>query len=119
MTTEQVIHYRELSAGYLRHARVLLAEGDLAQASEKAWGAAAVLVKAAAEARGMTHEKHRHLWQTIRALVRETDDVELRTLFSSAESLHGNYYEDMLDAEEVAQFVADVERLVGKLDDLA
>ena len=119
MTTEQVIHYRELSARYLQHARELLAAGDLSQASEKAWGATAVLVKAAAEARGMEHEKHRHLWRTIRALVRETEDVELRRLFSHAESLHGNYYEDMLDAEEVAEFLGDVERLVGKLDTLA
>ena len=118
MTTEQVGHYQELSAKYLRHARGLLAEGDLSQASEKGWGAAAVLVKAAAEARGVDHEKHRHLWQTIRALVRETDDVELRSLFSHAESLHGNYYEDMLDAEEVGEFLADVERLVGKLREL-
>ncbi|MDE2968187.1 MAG: hypothetical protein OXS30_11985 [Chloroflexota bacterium] len=119
MTTEQIMHYRELSGEYLRHARALLAEGDLSQASEKGWGAAAVLVKAAAEARGMDHERHRHLWQTIRVLVRETGDVELRGLFSHAESLHGNYYENMLDAEEVAEFMGDVERLVEKLGELA
>ncbi|MXX48628.1 MAG: hypothetical protein F4038_00080 [Chloroflexi bacterium] len=115
MTIEQVVHYQELSAEYLRHARSLLAEGDLTQASEKGWGAASVLVKAAAESREVAHEKHRHLWQTIRVLVRETDDAELRSLFSHAESLHGNYYEDMLDAEEVAEFLGDVERLVEKL----
>ena len=119
MTTEQVVHYRDMSAEYLDHARTLLAEGDLKQASEKAWGAAAVLVKAAAETRGLDHEKHRHLWQTIRALVRETGDVELRSLFSHAESLHSNYYEDMLDAEEVTEFLGDIERLVAKLDELA
>ncbi|MDE2989174.1 MAG: hypothetical protein OXT70_14175 [Chloroflexota bacterium] len=119
MAIEQVVHYQTLSAEYLRHATALLAEGDLTQASEKGWGAASVLVKAAAEAREMDHERHRHLWQTIRALVREADDAELRSLFSHAESLHGNYYEDMLDTEEVAEFLRDMERLVEKLDDLA
>lgn len=43
MATEQVVHYRDVSAEYLSHARTLLAEGNLKQASEKAWGATAHL----------------------------------------------------------------------------
>lgn len=119
MTTEQVAHYRELSADYLRHARELLVEGDLPQASEKAWGAASVLVKATAEARGWRHEGHRELWWALEQLARETDDDELRRQFGLAGALHTNYYEAWLSPEMVEQYIAEVEQLVAKLEELA
>ena len=119
MTTEQVIHYRDLSAEYLRHSRVLLAEGDLTQASEKGWGAASVLVKAAAEARGWRHEGHRQLWWVLEQLAKETEDEEMRRQFGLAGALHTNYYEAWLSADMVAEYLGEVERLVGKLDALA
>lgn len=118
-TIEQVVHYQELSAEYLRHARALLADGDLTAASEKGWEAASVSVKAAAEARGMEHSRHGHLWRVVRALVRETGDAEIRGAFSSAESLHVNFDEVWMEREDVEYFMGDVERLVGKLHDLA
>ncbi len=115
MTTEQVVHYRELSAGYLRHARELLAEGDLAQVSEKGWGAAATAVKAIAQERGWRHDGHRDLWQALRAIVEETGDTELRLDFTHAQSLHVNFYEASMNREEVEEYLEHVERLVGKL----
>ncbi len=118
MTTEQVGHYQELSAEYLRHARELLAEGDLTQASEKGWGAAAVLVKAVAESRGWRHQGHRQLWQVLERLAEETEDEEMRDQFGLAGALHTNYYEAWLSAETVERYLIVVERLVGKLGDL-
>ena len=43
---------------FLAAARACLAEGDLLQASEKGWGAAARMVKAVAETRGWRHSSH-------------------------------------------------------------
>ena len=119
MTTEQVVHYRDLSAGYLGKARMHLAEGDLTQASEKGWGAAAVLVKAAAESRGWRHDGHRNLWNVVRQLVGESGDTELRLLFGYAQTMHINFYEAAMNREEVEEYLERVERLVGKLDALA
>ena len=118
MTTEQVTHYQELSARYLRHARELLADGDLPQASEKGWGAAAVLVKSVAEARGSKHEGHRDLWTVIRRLVRETGDSDLRLHFGYAQTMHINFYEAAMEFEDVEQYLGEVERLVGKLESI-
>ena len=118
MTTEQVTHYQELSAEYLQHARELLEQGDLTQASEKGWDAASVLVKAAAESRGWRHESHRHLWQALGRLEDETSDEEMREQFGLAGELHTNYYEGWLDQETVARYLAAVERLVDKLSAL-
>ena len=116
MTTEQVIPYRDLSAGYLRHARELLAADDLTQASEKGWGAASVLIKAVAESRGWRHEGHRELWWAMEQVAKETDDREVRRQFGLAGALHTNYYEAWLSAEMVEEYLGEVERLVGKLN---
>ena len=51
MTTPQIDTYRDSAADLLEQARTELAAGDVRQASEKGWGAAAQSVKAIAEAR--------------------------------------------------------------------
>ena len=108
-------HYIDLSSSYLRKAHEHLAEGDLVQASEKGWGAAAELVKACAEARELDHVRHRQLWLTVNRLVDETGDRELQFLFSQAESLHGNFYEDYYDESAVASYLSQVVLLLDKL----
>ena len=115
MTNARATHNIELSAEYLRKARAHLAEGDLTQASEKGWGAAAVAVKAIAEARELDHTGHRELWQVVRLLVRETGDSDLRLHFALAESLNTNSYEAWLERDEIEDYLSHVERLVSKL----
>ena len=106
-----------MSAEYLRKARLHLAEGDLTQASEKGWGAAAEAVKAVAEQRGWRHDGHRNLWNVVRQLVGETGDTDLRLQFGYAQTMHINFYEAAMNREEVEEYLEHVERLVGKLDD--
>ena len=118
MTTAQTNHYSQLSAEYLRKARTHLAEGDLTQASEKGWGAAATAIKAIAESRGLDHNGHFLLRRILRQLVEETSDEELSEHFGLAEALHINFYEARLPPEDVELYLSHVERLVGKLGDL-
>ncbi len=115
MVTAAVGRYIDLSNADLRKAHAHLDEGDLLQASEKGWGAAAVLVKACAEARALDHAKHRDLWRTVNRLFDETGDRELQILFSLAESLHTNFYEDYWDTGTVASYLSQVELLTDKL----
>ena len=56
---QQTQTYRERSRALLAEAREELGAGDLEQASVKGWGAAAQMVKAVADERGMPHEHHR------------------------------------------------------------
>jgi hypothetical protein len=51
-------HYQTLSEKYLAEAREFLGKGDLVQASEKLWGAAALAIKTAAAKRGLKLERH-------------------------------------------------------------
>ena len=115
MTTQK---YREDSRHLLAQARSELAAGDVRQASEKGWGAAAQILKAIAEDRGWDHGKHRHLSRVASRLRAETGDRDVFRLYQVADSLHGNFYEDEFPPENVGEALDDVEALLDKLDPL-
>ena len=103
---------------FLARARTYLAEDDLRQASEKGWGAAAQMVKAAAATRGWPHRSHRDLFQTVTRLVEETGDTELHSRFGIAAALHTNFHEGWLDRDTVEEHLTHVGELVERLDAL-
>lgn len=112
MTTPE---YLQLSQKTLQDAETLLVQGDYHQASEKFWGAAAVMVKAIAEQRGWPHGSHRDLYRVINRLVEETGQQQFINLFGSASQLHNNFYEDWLPPEHVTRLAASVRELLDEL----
>ena len=110
--------YQAASGHLLRQAREELAAGDVRQASEKGWGAAAQIVKAIAARRDWEHQGHRELFQVVDRLREESGDPDIRRLFRVASSLHVNFYEDWQGGESVAEALDDVKRFVNKLDPL-
>ena len=112
MTTQQ---YQQASERFLAQARRELAAGDLAQASEKGWGATAQMLKAIAEQRGWEHNRHRHYHTTASRLRAETGDGDIFRLFAVAGALHENFYENDMEAVLVAESLDDVEALLDKL----
>ncbi len=115
MTTQK---YHESSRFLLAQARAELAGGDVRQASEKGWGAAAQIVKAVANSRGWEHRGHSLLFDAVDDLRGETGDEELRRLFDVASALHMNFYEDWRSAGYVGRGLDDVERFLDKMDPL-
>ena len=113
----ELVH-REQSRVYLERAVESLAEGDLLQASEKGWGAAAQMVKAVSEERGWEHWSHWRLTSAVSRLVEETGDDDLRTLFAVANHLHINFYEGEMSAAVVERAIQDVTRFIEKLEAL-
>ena len=111
MTTQQ---YQQTSKHFLAQARQELSDGDLAQASEKGWGAAVQILKAVAEQQGWEHSRHRHHLVTVSRLRSETGDGDIRRLFNTASALHENFYENTLQTSEVAEGLNDVEALLDK-----
>ena len=108
--------YREQSRMYLAQAYEELAKGDLEQASEKGWGAAAQIIKAVAKQRGWPHNSHHALRRAVTSLIEETGDSELGSLFGSAGDLHINFYEHWNTVKLTAIHLGDVERLVEMLE---
>ena len=79
-------YYSDTGRDFLARARTYLAEEDLLQASEKGWGAAAQMVKAAAESRGWRHRGHRDLYTAQQA----GDETGDQRLFHTASTRAGN-----------------------------
>ena len=111
--------YRNDSRRLMTQARTELAQGDLRQASEKGWGAAALMLKAIAEARDWDHDRHRHFAGAAGRLRSEMGNRDIVRFFNVAESLHGNYYEDQMAAGDIAESLDDVERLLDLIEPLA
>ena len=113
-----------MSRRYQSRSRELLAKAreelssDVAQASEKAWGAAASMVKSVAVARGWGHQTHGLLHDAVDQLIAETGDRELGALFTAANGLHQNFYEDWSTKAIVESGIDSVQKFLDKLDAL-
>ena len=112
----QATDHIEVSSHFIRKADEYMAQGDLLQASEKAWGATARQVKAVAQRRGWDHQRHGQLFGVIDAIASETGRPEINDLFHVANGLHDNSYERWLTTEQVADGIADVKRLLALLE---
>ncbi len=88
---------------------------DYVQASEKAWGAAAQIVKALATKEGKELRSHASLWEYVDELAERLGEIELRHLWGRANNLHQNFYENWMPAREVELAVNDVKSFVEKL----
>ena len=115
---QQTNTYEEQSRIFPSQAFEELEKGDLPQASEKGWGAAAQMVKANAKARGWDHYSHRDLMRVVGELVEVTGDAQLATLFNSAAQLHMNFYENAYTARAVEVSLQRVILFVDKAEAL-
>ena len=115
--TQLIARHIETSRRFIRHADLMLDEGDLLQASEKAWGAVAHRLKAIARQRNWRHSGHRDFYMIIDALKNEADDPEeFDVCFKSADQLHGNFYNDFLPESAVSDNIENVQTLLRMLD---
>ena len=113
------LNHWEISRRFIIQADAELAAGDLLQASEKVWGAAAHAMKAVAEERGWRHDNHARLFGIADRLVVETGESDIRVLFRSASGAHKNFYEGDMSKGRVADSLEDIRTLLDILDSLS
>ena len=116
MNQAEIDNHIRTAERFLRHAEEQFEIGDMPQASEKAWGAAALMVKAVAQARGEVHYAHPFLSRLVDDLADEIGDERLSRLFDAAESLHTNFYENRFRAMGVRRRLRDVEEFVETME---
>ena len=110
--------YAAISQRLLRDAQRELDLGDLIQASEKTWGAAAHAIKALAQMWGWYHQGHHRLDASVYYIVSERHHEDLLGWYNTANGLHRNYYEHELYADTLqlaidatGRFVAEMEKI--------
>ena len=117
--------YAALAQGFRSSAWKHLDEGDLPQASNKAWGLVAETVKAVSAHHGGIIHTHRALGMVVTALARlvgDSGDMATRrwinVSFAVARSLHFNYYDDRDSKDEVLDGLTQCEELSARLYEL-
>ena len=115
-----VADYRDQSREFLVKSRGYLESGDLHQAAEKGWGAAAWMAKAAAEAQGWQYTKHDEFFTVIHQARELLGDVRVRNLGNTANTLHGYFYtrKRFLVPENINESLDDIEALLDLLQPL-
>ena len=110
--------YRKMSQKYMRQAQEELNKGDLSQATEKAWGAAAESLKSIAAQRRWNHKNHGLLRDMATQLYMEFGRLRVIDLFGFLENAHTNYYEHRWDRDEVQLHIDRSRELLAELDNL-
>ena len=114
--------YRQQARAFLAKAREYLAVDDLHQASEKGWGAAAWMAKAAAEVQGWRYSEHAEFAVVCRNASDLTGNDRLLDLSNTAYGLHRNYYTRKMflsdrtiarDLDQMAELLDALEPLTG------
>ena len=110
--------HSRICADFVRNGRRYLADGELLQASEKGWGAAAHAAKVYADARDYDYRSHSHFNHVVLMLAQESGDRTVIRWADSANGLHNNFYLDWYDAEMVSERLDDIEKFVHLIADL-
>lgn len=112
--------FRQQAHAFLERAREYLAVDDLHQASEKGWGTAAWMAKAAAEAQRWDYREHAQFGMVMYSASVLTGNDRLRLLGASAYELHRNYYTRklFLVPEAIARNLEDMVELLDALEPL-
>jgi len=112
---QRAVEYAKAALDLLEAAKAELAAGDLRQASEKAWGAAALAVKAYAYWRDSQRlASHGELWRYAKKMAEELGDW-VHDAWAQANAMHINYYEGWAQREQVEKAIERVARLVEEV----
>ena len=109
---DRVVEYVESAKELLEGAREELERGDVRQAAEKAWGAAALAIKAYAEWReGRRLTSHKELWEYKRVMERDVGEW-VHNAWMNAVGMHVCFYESWCVGEDVGRALEEIARLV-------
>ena len=114
---EEVSDYETQAREFLGMAWDFLAAGNLHQASEKGWGAAAHMTKAVAVEQGWRYINHSDFSSVLNEAWRLTGNPRIRELRSIANELHIIYYKRKrhLDADAIGEDIESIAELLTLL----
>ena len=116
----EIADYESQAREFLANSSDFLTAGNLHQASEKGWGAAAHMAKAVATAQGWQYESHADFSQVMYQASQLANNPRIRQIRSVANELHQNYYRRKrhLNAEAIREELEEVGELMDFLHPL-
>jgi len=115
MTTINEERRAEAAMEFLVASEREFAAGDVAQGSEKLWGAASQAVIAVAQQRGWRYGSHRDLKIAVERLAEESGDSRFQSEFGIAEKFHANFYHLFMEDYELDRDPAVIRDFVNRV----
>ena len=107
----------QISRRFIQQARDELDKGDRLQATEKAWGALAQMLKAHGQQRGWLNlGGHRTVGHIARQLAAEYDSRSIVDAYVAADNGHRNFYDNEMSPPEIEGIIATVASVLPDLD---
>ena len=104
---------------YLTNAERFAGRGEFRKASELLWGAVAQEIKAVAARAGKRLGRHKDLKNFVRTLSKEVEDPELYRSFLLLETLHVNFYDEVIEPGDFEVYAREAYRFMRKLEEIA
>ena len=118
-TTDIVAYHRERSWHFWNLVEDELARGELEEASNKLWGAAAHAVKAAAERRGWDHHSHNLLEDAVHRIVHEEGvPLDLWSQYLMASAYHQRFYGNPPEPDKIRNGILLIAQFIRTLESL-
>ena len=116
---DTIAYHRERSWHFLALVDDELARGELEEASNKLWGAAAHAIKAVAESRGWEHHAHNLLEETVDRLVQEEGaPMDIWIQYLTASAYHQRFYGGPPPAHAIRRGVELIAEFIQTLESL-
>lgn len=114
---DPVFDHRQRAGYFLQKGREFLTGGDLHQASEKGWGAAANIVKAVAATHGWRYESHDEFDAVLEQASALAGNDRIHDLGNAAHYLHRNYYKRkaLLNPDRIRRNLDNADELINLL----
>ena len=107
----------QISRRFIQQARGELERGDRLQATEKAWGALAQMLKAHGQQRGwLNMGSHRTAGHIARQLADEYDSGRILAAYVAADNGHRNFYDNEMSPPEIEGIIAVVTSVLPDLE---
>ena len=107
----------QISKRLIQQAREELAAGDRLQATEKAWGALAQMLKAHGQQRGWLNlGGHRTVGHIAQHLESEYEEIDVLRAYVGADNGHRNFYDNEMSPPEIEGIITVVESVLPPLE---
>ncbi|MYC32476.1 MAG: hypothetical protein F4X64_04795 [Chloroflexi bacterium] len=107
----------KISRRLIQQARAELEAGDRLQATEKAWGALAQMMKAHGQQRGWLNlGGHRTVGHIARHLEAEYEEIAVLRAYVAADNGHRNFYDNEMSPPEIEGIITVVESVLPPLE---
>ncbi|MDF2954937.1 PaREP1 family protein [Candidatus Alkanophaga liquidiphilum] len=111
--------YAKTRDKYLTNAEKFAGRGEFRKASELLWGAIAQEVKAVAARAGKRLGRHKGLRNFVKTLSKEVENPELYKSFLFLETLHVNFYDEVIEPSDFEVYAKEAYQFMRKLEEIA